>query len=144
MKKLLILLTAVILMLSATACQNDPLDKPPQETEAETSANTVVTDVVTVTETAAETEPEDDSEYDELRPDYNLGTCRVLEGNVSVVLFYMDDFESSWTKAEISRFTEKEIEPALSFLEKEARSYGIKLDLTIGESYGGVLYDGHL
>jgi len=144
----LVMLAAVILMLSATACQQKSSSQHSQEMETlaeiveHTAGDTVASTVLdVVTEAEEEIELEDDDKYDELRPDYNLGTCRVLKGNVSVILFYMDDFESSWTKDEMKSFTEKEIGPALSFLEKEAKSYGIELNLTIMGSYGGLFYD---
>ena len=76
-----------------------------------------------------------------LRVDYDLGTCRDLKGNVSVVLFYMDDFESSWTTDEIKKFTEQEIEPALVFLEIQAMLHGVKLNLSIKQSYSSLFYD---
>lgn len=151
MKKRLFILTVAILMFSAVACQNAPLEEQPKETQTEVPAGTTITDIVTEeaseTETFVETEimteavTDHDSVYDPLRPDYDLGTCRALEGEVSVVLFYMDDFESSWTKAEMSSFTQKEINPALTFLEKEAASYGVELNLTVKESFEGVFYD---
>ena len=40
------------------------------------------------------------SATDRLRPDYNLGTCKNLSGEGAVVLFFMDDFESRWTREE--------------------------------------------
>ncbi len=76
-----------------------------------------------------------------LRVDYNLGTCRNLSGNVSVILFYMDGFESSWTADEITNFTNNEVKPGLAFLEKEARSYGVELNFSIKQSYSSVFYD---
>jgi len=76
-----------------------------------------------------------------LRVDYNLGTCRNLSGNVSVILFFMDDFESGWTADEITNFTNNEVKPGLAFLEKEAKSYGVELDLSIKQSYSSVFYD---
>ena len=76
-----------------------------------------------------------------LRVDYDLGTCRNLSGNVSVILFYMDDFESSWTSEEITNFTNNEVKPGLAFLEKEAKSYGVELNLSIKQSYSSIFYD---
>lgn len=76
-----------------------------------------------------------------LRVDYNLGTCRNLSGKVSVILLYMDDFESKWTDDEIANFTNNEVKPGLTFLEKEAKSYGIELDLSIKQSYSSIFYD---
>ena len=70
------------------------------------------------------------SSINQLREDYHLGTCKELKGNVSVILFYIDDFESRWAEAEIDRFTKKEVMPGLAFLEQEAKKYGIELNLT--------------
>lgn len=75
------------------------------------------------------------------REDYNLGTCKTLSGNVSVILFYVDDFESVWTDEEMNRFTKNEVEPGLRFLEQEAKKYGIELNLTIEKSCSGIYYD---
>lgn len=88
----------------------------------------------------------EDSEEDlalinQWREDYNLGTCKTLGGNISVILFYVDDFESTWTNEEINRFTKNEVEPGLLFLEQEAKKYGIELNLTIEKSYSAIYYD---
>ena len=92
----------------ATAPEDTPAD-----TEATTEADGVPTD-------AEETETLGDelSEIDRLRPDYNLGTCKSLRGEVAVVLFYVDDDESQWTREERERFTQNEVRPALAFLEQ--------------------------
>ena len=74
------------------------------------------------------------------RVDYDLGTCRKLSGDVSVVLFYMDDFESCWSDEEMESFTEKEVRPGLEFLEKEARLRGIDLILDIKQCHSS-FYD---
>ncbi len=85
-----------------------------------------------------------DPDINKYREDYNLGTCKNLSGNVSVVLFYVDDFESSWKKEEIDRFTQKEVVPGLAFLEKAAKAYGIELSLDIKETYSSIYYDGEV
>ena len=77
---------------------------------------------------------------DKLRVDYNYGACRQLKGDVSVVLFFMNDSESSWTEAEINKFTETEIKPGLDFLEKQAKIYNVDLNLTIKASYSSINY----
>ncbi len=76
-----------------------------------------------------------------LRPDYDLGNCKALAGRVAVILFYMDDFESSWTREEADAFTENEIEPALAFLEEQAARYGVSLQLEIKQSHVYSYYD---
>ena len=58
-----------------------------------------------------------------------------------MVLFYMDDFESEWTRAEIERFTKNEVKPGFAFLEKEAQKYGVELNLTIKETHSSLFYD---
>ena len=78
------------------------------------------------------------------RVDYGIGTCRHLRENVSVILFFMDDFESSWTEDKISSFTNLEVKPGLAFLEKEAKRYGINLKFDIKQSYSSVFYDNEI
>ncbi len=87
-------------------------------------------------------DPEEDlALINQWREDYNLVTCKTLSGNISVILFYVDDFESFWTDKEINDFTKKEIELGLLFLEQEAKKYGIELDLTVEKSYSAIYYD---
>ena len=81
------------------------------------------------------------SEINQLRKDYNLGTCKNLSGKVAVVVFYLNDFESKWTKAEMERFTQNEVMPALAFLEQQAEDYGIELTLTVEKVYSNLYYD---
>ncbi len=75
-----------------------------------------------------------------IRTDYDYGTCRNLSGNVSVVLFYIDDFESQWTQEETAIFTKNEVLPGLAFLEKEAKRYGVDLSFTVARTYSSVFY----
>ncbi len=89
----------------------------------------------------SETPEEDLEPIDQWREYYNNGTCKSLKGNVSVLLFYVNDFESSWTDEETDRFTKNEVEPALLFLEKEAEKYGVELNLTVEKAYSGIRYD---
>lgn len=96
-------------------------------------------------DSANQAEPEVSEEdlalINQWREDYNLGTCKILGGNVSVILFYVDDFESTWTNEEINRFAKNEVEPGLLFLEQEAKKYGIELNLTVERSYSAIYYD---
>ena len=90
---------------------------------------------------------EEQNDYDpdipieELRPDYDLNACRDLRGDVSVVLFYMNDSESEWTDSDVNYFTNNEVIPALEFLEEEARFHGIDLNLDIKETHCSIYYD---
>ena len=83
-------------------------------------------------------------EINALRVDYNLGTCKHLRGDVSVVLFFIKDYESSWTDNEISDFTEKEMISGLDFLENQAKKYGVDLELNIRQTHSNVFYDGEV
>lgn len=84
------------------------------------------------------------SEINALRVDYDLGTCKQLRGDVSVILFFIKDYESSWTDNEISDFTEKEVIPGLDFLEDQAKKYGVDLELNIRQTHSNVFYDGEV
>lgn len=72
------------------------------------------------------------------RPSYDLGSCRKLSGQRPVVLFFMDDYESSWTEEEISTFWYDSIIPGLDFLEARAAEYSVGLDFTPGYYANGV------
>lgn len=93
--------------------------------------------------TASDVE-ENDAELDgidKLRPDYNLGDCKTLSGTISVIVFYLNDFESSWTVDEATRFTENEIQPGLKFLENSAKKYRKALNFKIKEVHTNIFYD---
>lgn len=68
-----------------------------------------------------------------VRPYYDLGINKKLEGDVLVVLFYMDDNESSWTSDEAKSFTQNQIQPVLDHLEKSAEDWGVELNFKIKE-----------
>lgn len=97
---------------------------------------------ITVSEENKNSETKEElSSIDKLRPDYDLGNCRNLEGNIAVIIFYMDDFESSWTPEEINNFTENEIKPGLKFLEDSAVKFNKQLNLDIKEVHSSVYYN---
>ncbi len=73
------------------------------------------------------------TEINNLRPDYDLGVLRKLEGDIAVVLYFMSDDVSNWDGASIEDFVKYEIQPGLDFLEKEADSYRIRLKFEIVE-----------
>ena len=75
-----------------------------------------------------------DVSQEQLRPHYKLANCRNLEGNPVVVLIFIDDNESHWTKEDVSTFTKEHIMVGLNYLEKNAKKWGIQLDFVI-ESY---------
>ncbi len=134
-----ILLLAVV--LSLTGCTHGAIHPPLDSTAPDTQE--LLTTSVTETEPPPEDTTEDDSlaEINQMREDYALGTCQQLRGTVSVVLFYMNDFESNWTNGQITKFTEKEVEPGLEFLEKQALKYGVELNFEIASVHKSVYYD---
>ena len=81
-----------------------------------------------------------DVRQDRLRPYYELANCRKLEGNPVVVLIFIDDNESCWTKDEVLTFTEEHILVGLDYLEERAKQWGVHLDFMI-ESYSTQLSD---
>lgn len=125
----------------APVITRDEPESDPADPEVSSEADGLSSDSdVMETETA-----EDElSELDQMRDDYNFGTCKSLRGEVAVVLFYMNDFESQWTKEEMDRFTRNEVKPALAFLEQEAEKYGVELTLTVKKTYASRSYDGEV
>ncbi|MBE6531544.1 MAG: hypothetical protein E7679_05615 [Ruminococcaceae bacterium] len=75
-----------------------------------------------------------DTHKDPFRPRYELANCRNLKGKPVVVLIFIDDNESHWTKDEILTFTHKDVLVALNYLEKNASKWDVDLDFVI-ESY---------
>lgn len=90
-----------------------------------------------------QSESGDSSDINKYRPDYDYGTCKQLRGDVLIVLFFLDDFESKWTRDDISRFTTNEVMPALRFLERSAESHGVELSFTTDTNYG-ITYNGEV
>ncbi len=76
-----------------------------------------------------------------LRKKCFYGTNQYLSGKVTAVVLYVSDFESSWTDELKDEFTEKDIKPALEFLENQAKKYDVELDFDIkvleNAYYGG-------
>ena len=152
--RILVCILSLCLMLPVASCGRGTVE---EETADEVTSHSV--SVITRDEPSEEetTEPEEAledatggedgdelSEINQLRKDYNLGTCKNLSGKVAVVVFYLNDFESKWTKAEMERFTQNEVMPALAFLEQQAEEYGIELTLTVEKVYSNLYYDGEI
>ncbi len=68
---------------------------------------------------------------EQYRSHYGLGTCHSFKGNQTVVLFFIDDEESSWSSRDIINFTNQRILPALDFLEEQAKAWDIDLSFTV-------------
>ncbi len=80
--------------------------------------------------------------YDELRPWYNIGYNKQLRGTPIIYAIFMDDDESSWDTASIESFLSNEIDPAVAFLEDEAKKWGVSLDLSV-RSFATTLNQGY-
>jgi len=78
------------------------------------------------------------------RTGYDYGFCDKLEGDIGVFMFYLNDFESSWTESEIYDFQMDVAIPAFDFLEREAEKYGVELDFHIQEGYRSLYYDNEI
>lgn len=78
---------------------------------------------------------------EQFRPDYKLGNCHTLEGHHTVVLFFMDDDESSWTADEVRLYTKKYVLPSLDYLSNQAKKWGIDLSFSV-KRYSTPLSDG--
>ena len=61
---------------------------------------------------------------------YALGTNDLLEGALKVHVLFVDDAESSWTREKADTVMHHQIRPALAFLERQAREWGIGLTLS--------------
>ena len=77
------------------------------------------------------------------RPDYGVGTNALLLENIKVYVFFMDDYESVWTKQEINAYLNVQIKPAFDFIEKEAKRYGVGLTVDY-EAFGTALGKGQV
>ncbi len=144
MSKLQIVLLAIVMVCFLSACEQSKTNFDVSQNESSKSQTSIPigsNDSINDNNDNDENFVEELVEINKLRVDYDLGTCRDLSGNVSVILFYMDDFESSWTADEITNFTNNEVKPGLAFLEKEAKLYGVELDLNIKQSYSSIFYD---
>lgn len=74
---------------------------------------------------------ENNNVIQQYRAHYGLGTCHSLTGKQTVVLFFMDDNESSWSAEEIVEFTNEIIIPALEFLQNQAEQWNVDLTFNI-------------
>lgn len=103
----------------------------------------VISGAVDTTDILPEEEQLSDAEIEEinaLRPDYGLGTCRNLSGDITVALYFVNDFESKWSDEEAMNFIEFEALPGLAFLEQQAAEYGVELKFEV-EVFSNVYYD---
>ena len=67
------------------------------------------------------------------RPWFNRGTCQNLKTSPYILFIFLDDEESHWDAGQISDYWYGIIEPALAFIEKQAKEY--RYDLKIDKGY---------
>ena len=72
----------------------------------------------------------EDITLSELRPCYGVGSNKRLEGNILVMLLFVDDDGSRWSAPEISAFVSDQIKPAMEYLEGSAAIWDVELELT--------------
>ena len=132
MKKVFAFLLCLALLFSVS-CADKSVDSIDDSSAAESRNNV----------SSEPSELSDSSNVNKYRPDYGYGTCKQLRGDVLVVMFFLDDFESKWTRDDISRFTTNEVMPALRFLERSAEKHGVELSFTTDTNYG-INYNGEV
>lgn len=121
---------------------NDVQKKEEEEYQKDLAANAVGTADPEVIEKREEAPVEELSETDRLRPDTNYGACSALKGKVGVILFFLNDKDSKWTDDEAKAFTKNELQPALDFIENEAKERKIDLELSIKKTYTDLRFSG--
>ena len=133
MKKISVILLIIIIFFLLTSCRDSypylEADESNFQTESDVLSNVNEEDFVNKI-----------TKINQLRPNFNKGTCNRLKGDISVFLFFIDDYESEWTYEKVWNFTENDVEPALEFLEKQAEQYGVKLNLIIRETFSYLYY----
>ena len=68
-----------------------------------------------------------ESEFSSYRQSYNTGSCRTLEGTPLVVVVYLDDDVSSWSREDVLTYQDTLITPALTFMEENAACREVEL-----------------
>lgn len=107
---------------------------------AESSSSTIVTSSNSTS--SAEITETDPLYYDDLRPWYNIGYNKQLRGTPIIYAIFMDDDESSWDTASIELFLSNEVDPAIAFIENEAKKWNVSLDLSV-RSFATALNQGY-
>lgn len=89
-----------------------------------------------------------DPQVEALRPYRNLGVCRGLDAEHTFVLFFLDDWSSSWSGEEIAAFNGLYFYPAMDFLQIQGEAWGMEVnrdsftyssDVNEGMAYPGVV-----
>ena len=161
-----LVLTLFLVLLLCMGCQGGQVAETPDTgdmTEPQTEVATELltedeteTEVQTEAITEGETEPMvvllpgiTDVEQDGYRPAYKLGHNKKLEGTPVVVLLFINDSVSTWEALEVRDFKHDQVMPALYYIERKAKTYGVDLDFQV-ETYAaawgdvGLAYNGRV
>ena len=164
--QIMAVLTLFLVLLLTVGCQGRQDTETPDTGDVTETATEVATEPYTEIETEAETETEavtegetepevvllpgiTDVEQDGYRPAYNLGHNKKLEGTPVVVLLFINDSVSTWDALEVRDFKRDQVMPALYYIERKAKTYGVTLDFQV-ETYAaawgdvGLAYDGRV
>ena len=121
-----ILLLGLCLMLSGCGAGRE--DPDPTRAAVQTTAPTVTSTTAPTTAPAAEPTLSVREITDrQFRPAWDQGNCRSLRGDVTALVFFMDDDAGSWTGDQIAWFMEEALRPGFDYLERSAWSWGVEL-----------------
>lgn len=122
LKRILSIFLTIALLLTVSACtqkrDKDTSSKPKSSMEIGINDGVILPEIY-----------EDD--YQPNREAYQLGTCCNLKGNPTVIVFFVDDDESSWDVRSVNSYTNNYIKPGLRFLEDRAKEWSVDLKFNL-------------
>lgn len=71
------------------------------------------------------------TELSSARPYYGIGSNKQLEGLITVVFVFVDDYSTYWTQTGIDFFMQYQADPALDYLVGEAAKWDVELDFRV-------------
>ena len=101
--------------------------KPGKNAEPEKSSVSFTTKQEQTLRTEEKPTEESEPVYEVIRR--NSGACKNLTRDVRVLLVFVNDNESSWSRQEMSRFTSDLVDPALEYIEYHAAQYGYSISV---------------
>lgn len=125
------ILTVMLLAVPLTSCVFTPPSL--MEIDEDSGGSLIISNAPPEKDTGAYKLTDKTVDSKAVRPHYNMGINKRLEGDILVVLFYMNDNESRWTTDEIHSFTNEQVQPVLDFLEAEAQKWDVKLNFKVTE-----------
>ncbi|MBQ2934459.1 MAG: hypothetical protein IJE02_07595 [Clostridia bacterium] len=132
----------MLLVLSSVGCKSEDCDISSSMNSFSQSISINNTSDSASDNSSATINETDPNYYDILRPWYNIGHNKQLRGTPIIYAIFMDDDESSWDTASIEMFLSDEIDPAVRYLESEAKKWQVDLNLSV-KSFATVLNQGY-